>query len=393
MENKILSACFSSRDAYEELQNKDLKGVISQQGLKLLEQFDKYYNKDPLAKHIDKEVLKERIKREYVLDKHRDLFFAIIDRLEEVSVPNILEEVTQLERDNIKEDIRVCLEGGTESKFRELIESYLTTLSEEENLESTTVYQDVSLEEVLKKASKEALIKLSPNALQEVTGGILRGHHILVYARPDLGKTTMAIEMLSGFLKQNLKVMYAGNEDPVFDIILRTMTRLTHMTKEEIEQNPEKAKIRANKRNFKNIIFLEMTPGTLKQLEKEVEKHRPDVLIVDQSRNILTKNSNKVESLEIIEAFIRNLGKKYNSATVSFTQAGDSAEGKRILTMGDVDFSKTGMQAAADLMVGMGADQALEQQGRRVLSFPKNKRGPDKTPRQVNIDGRYNRIY
>ena len=30
--------------------------------------------------------------------------------------------------------------------------------------------------------------------------------------------------------------MYCGNEDPMDDVILRVLTRLTHMSKEEIEE-------------------------------------------------------------------------------------------------------------------------------------------------------------
>ena len=58
---------------------------------------------------------------------------------------------------------------------------------------------------------------------------------------------------------------------------------------------------------------------------------------------------------------------------VSVTQAGDSAEGKAVLDMGDVDYSNTGIPSQADVMVGIGANKTHKEQGEVVFSLPKNK--------------------
>ena len=58
---------------------------------------------------------------------------------------------------------------------------------------------------------------------------------------------------------------------------------------------------------------------------------------------------------------------------MSVTQAGDSAENKAVLSMGDVDFSNTGIPSQADLMIGMGANYEHQKAGEIVISLPKNK--------------------
>ena len=43
--------------------------------------------------------------------------------------------------------------------------------------------------------------------------------------------------------------------------------------------------------------------------------------------------------------------------------------------MGDVDFSNTGIPAACDVLLGIGANEEAQRQMERGISFPKNKIG------------------
>jgi len=100
------------------------------------------------------------------------------------------------------------------------------------------------------------------------------------------------------------------------------------------------------------------------------------VLLVDQLRNITSaKSDNYTQLLDKNAQAVRALGKKYDLVTISVTQAGDSASGRAILGMGDVDSSNTGIPGAADVMIGVGVTEALDRSGQRMLSLPKNKLG------------------
>src|SRR5690606_34278645 len=100
---------------------------------------------------------------------------------------------------------------------------------------------------------------------------------------------------------------------------------------------------------------------------------KPDVILVDQLRNLKSKEDSRVNQLDEVARGLRDIGKAKKIVVVDVTQAGESAEGKSVLTMTDIDSSKTGVPAAADLLIGVGANKEQEASGFRVLSLCKNK--------------------
>jgi KaiC/GvpD/RAD55 family RecA-like ATPase len=186
-------------------------------------------------------------------------------------------------------------------------------------------------------------------------------------------KTGTVINIACGGAREGKKVLYGINEDRPEDIIIRKVSNLSGMTKRQIHDNPQLANKLAYENGFGNITVISMSPGSLSQLESSIEKYQPDIVVVDQLRNLKVKADNRVNQLEYAATGVRNLGKAADVLMVSVTQAGDSADGKAVLEMGDVDFSNTGIPAQADLMLGVGVTPELEAEGLRVFSMPKNK--------------------
>jgi archaellum biogenesis ATPase FlaH len=232
-----------------------------------------------------------------------------------------------------------------------------------------------------------------PPALNEVLdGGAKPGHHILVFAPTEMGKTLFVINAVAGFLKQGLRVLYCGNEDPAADILMRLMTRLTGMTKHEIRDNPTKAEKLLGERNWSKLTLASLAPGTFKQIHDLVDKYDPRVVVLDQLRNIAVDSENRTQALEKAATSARNLGKSKGLLVVSVTQAADSASGKTVLGRGDVDSSNVGIPGQCDLMIGIGADSSMEDQGLRILSLPKNKLSGKHTPIPVTFNYALSRI-
>ena len=94
-------------------------------------------------------------------------------------------------------------------------------------------------------------------------------------------------------------------------------------------------------------------------------------------RNLNVKAESRANQLEAAAISIRNIGKKYDAIAISVSQAGDSAEGKAILTMSDIDNSKTGLPGACDVLMGIGSTEEQKREGLRVISLPKNKLGEE----------------
>ena len=83
---------------------------------------------------------------------------------------------------------------------------------------------------------------------------------------------------------------------------------------------------------------------------------------------------------------MRNIAKQDNVLMISVTQAADSARNKLVLDSGDVDSSNVGIPAQADLLLGIGLDEAAKAEGIRWLSLIKNKIGgvEDHFPVKIN---------
>ena len=366
--------------------------AISDKGDIILAAITEYYEIDENATFVDLEILTERLVRK--LPKHAEMFKTLVANFnEEVSTENIVSELRTLQRRKIKDELAAAF---TAEDNEEIIDTLLTSYSaalNAEDIDKSSTYSSPSAVTVLRERGTESTIKLSPPALNDaIGGGVLRKHHIVVFARPEVGKTAFCGELIAGFLQQGLRVLYTGNEDPPADIIVRLMSRLLGQSTNAVEANPAKADALLPSCNWHNFTFIELTPGTPRELEALIKKHKPDVLLVDQIRNINTTEKNRVLQLETVAQFVRNLGKKYNALTVSVTQAGESAEGKLVLGLTDTDFSNTGIPSTADLMIGIGCNGDYEKRGHRVLAFPKNKINGEHSSILVTLDTRINRI-
>lgn len=394
----LLAACIQDRHAYNLANESEILAVVDDKTKMILKEVAKYYDRDHSATHVDLETLTKRMHSAY--PKHTAVFDVILAGCSEpVSVPNIVADIQEERRRKLKEELAVAFtQPNNDEWILDKLEDYRKACYEEsmdDGDPSATVYNNLSVCDVLDGRSGENKITLSPPALNAAAGGgVLRKHHILCFARPDAGKSTFAINMTSSFLHQGFRVLYFGNEDPALDIILRMQCRLTQRTIDEIREDQEGTDKILAQRNWDKFYFKEGEPGTARELESLMDELGPDVLIVDQSRNLDMKEDNRVLQLEKAEQFIRNLGKRYDALTISFTQAGGSAEGKLILDMNDVDYSNTGMQASADLMLGIGTNAEYTSSGQRCITACKNKMaGGSKEPFVVNIDYRYNRVY
>jgi archaellum biogenesis ATPase FlaH len=323
--------------------------------------------------------------------KHKEMFGTLVESIatEEVSASNVVHDFIEVKREAAGSRLASSLAAGSSAeKVRVHLDEYVkweeaTALEEDES----DIINGMSITELVGDTDEKGLIKVWPISLNDrLDGGLLRGHHMLIFARPEMGKTLMMVNMMAGFVAQDLTVLYVGNEEPVRDTMYRLVSRLTGMNKGEIIGDQELADALARERGYENIYFKDATPGTPRQIQRWIDEVQPDVVIVDQIRNLNVNEEHFVQKLEKAATAVRNLGKSNDVLMVSVTQAGDSASGKATLDMGDVDSSNTGIPAQTDVMVGVGATADDEASNRRILSLPKNKRSGRHEFFPVSID-------
>lgn len=390
MEAQLLAASLASRDSYELIKEYiTLKSsTYSKQFQVVMNKLGEYYARDSAAVKADVSLLLTQISETIRNDKHIATFRDMLSAAQAVdlSEANVKATVLLAKQQEVGDKLSQALvmdagQAKVDELLAELQELRSVTsieqLASQEEAARVLSGAELDLNALLHKENDASnLIKLYPTSLNErVDGGVKRGHHIIVFARPNAGKTATCVHMSCGFLHQGFRVLYIINEDREEDIYLRHVNNLSGYDKYTLTGNVQEAQAKARGRGIDRLVIAGLAPGSIKQIAELIEQHSPDVVIVDQLRNLNVRADSRVNQLDAAARGVRDLGKYYNVLMVSVTQAGDSAEGKAVLDMGDVDFSNTGIPAACDVLLAIGKDATLEAEQRRMISLPKNKLG------------------
>lgn len=376
LEPQILGALIESKEAYEEFERFGSLDEFSPINRAIAQAVERYRQVDRDCGRVDRSLLEEQILRTIRNDKHegpiREALRAIPS---DVSVGNVREHVRALHQSTVGQRLSLALANGADKdEVQKLGKEYFGGESAGA-VETADLVDCLDTTDLTSEKQQNDFIRLWPKQLNDkLDGGALRGHHVLVFARPETGKTLFAINLCAGFLNQKLSVLYVGNEEPSADIRDRLRGRLLKTGKSYIRGNRSECVTRLGSLD---IGMLHITEGTSFQEVRRLLSTRPNenwsVVILDQIRNMRLKSDSRTSELEAAGIEARAIAKEFNVLVVSITQAGDSATNKVYLEMSDVDSSKTGIPASADLMVGIGADEAMKLNGLLGISLPKNK--------------------
>jgi archaellum biogenesis ATPase FlaH len=373
-ENLILSAIISERKNFEDFNRFSSEDALSPLGRVVLRACGSYYGCDSAAQCAPADIIADRAARELSNPKHEEALRRLVASLGTgVSGPNFRHDLREFKRATTAGKLSLALANGRREEIDKLLAEYASTATEEVQTEGPEIV-DVFGETHNSEDDHKPQFVLWPKALNDACdGGASRGHHILLVARPEKGKTLFAINLCAGFLNHGHKILYIANEEPTRDIRMRFWQRLLAKSNHWIRDNRSEAVESLGGKYKGQLVVAGLSPGSFPEIRKLIDEHKPDVLVLDQLRNLSVKSESRTNQLETVATEARNLAKKYAILVVSITQAGDSASDKIYLSMSDIDSSKTGIPATVDLMVGIGGDEAMQRDGLLALSLAKNK--------------------
>lgn len=206
-------------------------------------------------------------------------------------------------------------------------------------------------------------------------GSLRLGDFGFLFARPERGKTTFLsseVTFMAGQLQPDDIIIWFNNEEQSRKVMKRcyqaalgkTLTELTLDTAKSVQ---EYTTVTGNR------IKISRECNTKSGIESMCLKYRPKLIIFDQIDKITGFDAERYDlKMKSIYEWARNLAKVYGPV-IGVCQAGGTADGKKYLTMNDVDSSHTAKQGEADWMLGIGAtyESGLEQM--RYMSLCKNK--------------------
>jgi len=234
------------------------------------------------------------------------------------------------------------------------------------------VTQDI--EEIIRDANKEAEFKFGLPTLATHLDGMHRGTFGIIFARPELGKTSFTSYLTAEYLCQGHTVAYFANEEPAARIKLRILCAYLSSSMAEITKRMAAAKTAWQAVN-KGLKIFDTTAVSIAELNAYVELNKPDIVIVDQLDKVRIEGefNRSDERLQSLYQAGRELAKRNNCLVWAVTQASYEAEGQPYPTYAMMDGSRTGKAAEADVIIGIGKSRGEEEQGTRNLCVSKNK--------------------
>lgn len=397
METTLLAASLRSRESFDLIAEHIEPTKYNRPFQIVFDQVSSYYARDKDATQIDTPTLKGLLADTTRNDKHLTEFNTLVDTSASLDISDV--NVRQVVLSARKTELGLSLAQliVEDRDHSGLLEEYqrvcqLTELAEltEEGVEIVDSTNFLSI--LTKEADDSTKMVVYPQAISHrIDGGVRGGHHVVVYGMSEAGKTAMMLTIAAGFARQGLMGVYFGNEDRPQDMLVRLISCLTGMNKHEILVDAEEAVRLATEQGLANVQFLSVAPGTPRQIEEYAVRYKAKWIIIDQLRNIFMKQDSRVLQLEAAATAMRNIAKKLGIAVFSVTQAGESARNKEVLDQGDVDFSNVGIPSQADVMIGIGVTAALENQGLRMVSLPKNKLSGDHASFPVRLNPQISR--
>lgn len=388
LERKLIAAALQDRGAYQTIAGSVVPDGFDEMVKPVWAAIVGFYERDGGAEKADPDLVGAAVSSGHLNPKKGREMADLVRQMaaETVSLENVRAYVAQTIKDRAGMALASAIAGR---KPEPEIAMALTEFSAALDAEVVEEAEEEGWAGILRKQTDPSnRMLVSPRVLnQHIRGGVAPGHNVTIFGRPESGKTALAITMACGFARRGKRVLYVGNEDPIQDLMLRVITNLTGKTVDELAADPDRYEQEALAKGAANMVLKATAPGTIREVEALIKLHKPDVLFVDQLRNITSgKSDSYTQLLDKNAQAVRALGKRYSLVTVSITQAGDSASGRPILDMGDVDSSNTGIPGAADLMIGVGVTDELDRNGQRMLTLCKNKLGVVKPSVLVELD-------
>jgi hypothetical protein len=373
LDGKLFKAVAASGDAYHKIRSHITMTELGPQAAMWWPLIDEWYERDPDARSVDLEILAEK-GRKCLPEVHQDVLQGWLKDLPEINSPeNVVDFALDLKRYQAGNKLAQAIQIRDESKISTYLEEY-AELRQATELGKSEIKWTQDDGEMVDFLNRDNLIKVAPASLNErLKGGASPGDHILVFGRPEMGKTLFTVNMVAGFLKYGHKVLYVGNEESTYKTRRRIACNLANCTTDEFNEQTERALGLAKQRGLDNLMICHMSPGTVAEIEEIVKEVRPAVVVVDQIRNLEHKGDGMTMKLNELGKDFRNMLGKYDCLGVSITQAGSRDSQGVWLTIDDIDMSRTGLPAACDVIVGVGADADMLSKGQRAISLPKNK--------------------
>lgn len=385
-----LLALMSNRENYDKFRK-----IVAKESITLSEtatslaDYEAYFRAFPSAKQIDWNEFRTyvRIVRhpEWKPEKF-DAYDAIMARVEEAHASGvavgILDHFQRIQA--VGEIIEVCndVAHGKHEDLSPIIDIVSRVKRETIGTNDISSYfGPTDLSAVLESRIRSSGVEWRLDSFNLAVGPLHSGDFVMLYARPEAGKTSWLCSELTHmvkFLPEDKDAVIFNPEEGGGRLFLRLVTAALNDDVITVASDEVSSKVRYERevQRMDRIKVVEPAGGiSTRDIEKVLDRGNYGLVAI----NVLDKikmpsrysQEKEVDRYRSLAYWLRETANRYSVPILAVAQADAAAEGQRFLTQSMIYGSKTGVQGEADLLLGMGYDSSMGD--RRCISLLKNK--------------------
>ena len=365
-----------------------VKLALEPELMRILKLLPRFFD-ESIADNCTMQELRALFELEYPDIKDAQMYSDLFTQIEESDIGDaVLVRLVEklIYKDVNNQVIQACMpvlsntdDGDSLEKVRVLLDEYDKMLTPDA-AEDIFVTDDLDI--LLASEIRGSGLKWRLRGLNEAIGDLRGGSLGHIFARPDVGKTTMLISEMSFWadqLEQNEMGIWVNNEERGFKLRLKWWSAITGWSAMQLNAQAERAKAYYNSLPGSKVKLYDRGGVTDRQILYLLKTFHPRFLIIDQGDKVkssMIQNQNDAARLGELYAMYREWAKEYETDILTVGQAHADAEGKKFLHKGWMNKSKTDKPGELDYAIGIGIDGIGNESMTRYISICKNKNGP-----------------
>lgn len=270
----------------------------------------------------------------------------------------------------------IAIFTGESEHFGEL--KTLIDMVEDGRMSDKTTYSvmDKDLSQLLQEEVGEPDFPFTWDILREYLPGLDRGNLGILFARPEVGKTTFCAFLAASYIRQQQKVVYWANEEPAEKIKLRIIQSYFEMTKDEMNRAGSDLIDRYVVEIEPYLKVMDSVGTSMAELNDYAQLNEPDVMFCDQLDKFRVDGDFNRGDERLKETYVlaREVAKRNKLLIWSVSQASYDAHDRQFIDYSMLDGSRTGKAGEADVIIGIGKTGTSEEENTvRHICISKNK--------------------
>ena len=265
---------------------------------------------------------------------------------------------------------------GENEEFGEL--RRLIDAVEDGRMSDKTTYTivDKDLSQLLEEEAGVSDFPFHFHLIHENLKGMDRGNLGIIFARPEVGKTTFCCFLASSYIKQKFKVTYWANEEPAGKIKLRIIQSYFELTREEMVLQKVALLERYRVEIEPYLTIMDSVGTSIEEVDEYAKLNKPDIMFCDQLDKFRISGQYNRGDERLKETYVtaREIAKRNQLLMWAVSQASYDAHDRQFIDYSMLDNSRTGKAGEADVIIGIGKTGSSEVENTmRHICISKNK--------------------